>query len=70
MKQTIEFNWDWPEKLEDYGTGRYFWTGDDWKRASEVRVVPSYDQETFDNGMDWFLFRAAPILFVFVAVWV
>ena len=63
-------NWDWPEPLEDYGVGRYYFTGDDWKRAHEVRVIHSYDQETFNNGMDWILFRAAPIAFLFLIIWV
>lgn len=65
----VEFNWDWPEPLEDYGTGTYYWTGDDWKRADEVRVIPSYDQETFNNGMDLLLFRAMPIVILFLIIW-
>ncbi len=66
----LEFNWDWPEPLEDYGVGDYYWTGSDWKRANEVRVIPSYDQETFDNGMNLLLFRALPIVFLFLIIWV
>lgn len=68
-KQTIDFDWNWPEPLEDYGTGTYYWTGTDWKRANEVIKLPSYGQETFDNGMDLFLFRVVPILFLFLAIW-
>lgn len=70
MKQTIEFDWDWPEPLENYGEGRYYWTGSDWKRANEIQVLPSYDQETFNNGMDLLLFRMGPILLVFLIIWV
>jgi len=64
----VEFNWDWPQCEEFYGEGRYYWVGDDWKRASEVRVIPSYDQETFNNGMDLLLFRVMPIVILFVAI--
>lgn len=70
MSETVEFNWDWPEPLENYGEGRYYFTGDDFKRAHEVNVLPSYDQETFNNGMDLLLFRVMPIIFLMLAIWV
>jgi hypothetical protein len=68
-KQVIEFDWDFPEPLENYGEGRYYWTGDDWKRASEIRVIPSYDQETFNNGMYLLLYRAMPIVLLLLIIW-
>jgi hypothetical protein len=67
-KDTVEFDWDFPEPLENYGEGCYYWTGDDWKRAHEVRVIPSYNQETFDNGMNLLLFRLLPIVILFFAL--
>lgn len=70
MFDVVEFDWDWPEPLENYGEGTYYWTGDDWKRASEVRVIPSYDQETFNNGMNLFLFAGLPIILLFLAIFV
>lgn len=64
------FVWDWPEPLEDYGVGRYYWTGDDWKRADQVVQLPSYAQETFNNGMDLFLFAGLPLILLFLAIYV
>jgi hypothetical protein len=61
--------WNWPEPLENYGEGTYYFTGDDWKRASEVRVIPSFEQETFNNGMDLLLYRALPIILLFMTIW-
>lgn len=69
-QQIVEFNWDWPEPLEDYGVGDYYWVGDDWKRANEIQVLPSYEQETFNNGMDLLLFRMGPIALIFLIIWV
>lgn len=68
-KQVIAFNWNWPEQLENYGEGRYYWTGDDWKRDYEIRVLPSYAQETFNNGMNLFLFGLVPIIVLFLVIW-
>lgn len=66
--EVVEFDWDWPEPLENYGEGRYYWAGKDWLRANQVQTIPSYDQETFNNGMDLFLYRLMPIVILFVAI--
>lgn len=73
--QTIEFNWDWAEPIEDWGTGTHMYCrgcdGEyDWLPARSVRAIPSYEQETFNNGMDLLLFRVLPIVFLFLAIWV
>lgn len=70
--QTVDFVWDWPEPEPFYGEGDYVYAHNvqDWVRPWNCRVLPSYDQETFNNGMDLLLFRAMPILILFLAIWV
>lgn len=40
------------------------------KEEWKVRAIPSYEQETFDNGMDLFLYKALPIILLFLVIWI